>query len=81
MSNIVDYLRNLVCDTISCKGLLKTAGNIETTSTDSDSIKTPGGIESAGTVKVGAYTLPATDGTNGQVLVTNGSGVLTWTTL
>jgi hypothetical protein len=33
------------------------------------------------TVTVGAYTLPATDGTNGQVLVTNGSGVLTWTTL
>ena len=33
------------------------------------------------TVSVGAYTLPATDGTNGQVLVTNGSGVLTWTTL
>ena len=35
----------------------------------------------AGAVKVGAYTLPATDGTAGQVLVTNGSGVLTWTTL
>jgi len=34
----------------------------------------------AGTVTVGAYTLPATDGTNGQVLMTNGSGVLTWTT-
>ncbi len=31
-----------------------------------------------GTVKVGAYTLPATDGTNGQVLKTNGSGGLTW---
>jgi hypothetical protein len=57
------------------------AGKIETTSTATDSIKTAGGIESAGTIKVGAYTLPATDGTNGQVLVTNGSGVLTWTTL
>ena len=34
----------------------------------------------ANTVTVGAYTLPATDGTNGQVLMTNGSGVLTWTT-
>ncbi|QEC69639.1 tail fiber domain-containing protein [Panacibacter ginsenosidivorans] len=31
-----------------------------------------------GTLKVGAYTLPATDGTNGQVLKTNGAGVLTW---
>jgi len=26
------------------------------------------------------WTLPATDGTNGQVLTTNGSGILTWTT-
>lgn len=42
-----------------------------------------GGVDTtfAGAVKVGAYTLPATDGTSGQVLVTNGSGVLTWTTL
>lgn len=31
-----------------------------------------------GTIKVGAYTLPATDGTNGQVLKTNGTGALTW---
>ncbi len=31
-----------------------------------------------GTFKVGAYTFPKTDGTNGQVLKTNGSGVLTW---
>ena len=62
-------------------GLVKASGKIETTSTASDSIKTAGGVESAGTVKVGAYTLPATDGTDGQVLVTNGAGVLTWTTL
>lgn len=32
----------------------------------------------SGTVKVGAYTLPATDGLNGQTLKTNGVGVLTW---
>ncbi|QEC69638.1 hypothetical protein FRZ67_20890 [Panacibacter ginsenosidivorans] len=31
-----------------------------------------------GTLKVGAYTLPATDGTNGQVLKTNGAGALAW---
>ncbi|HAP00584.1 MAG TPA: hypothetical protein DCQ93_01550, partial [Bacteroidetes bacterium] len=31
-----------------------------------------------GNLKVGAYTLPSTDGTNGQVLKTNGAGVLTW---
>ena len=32
----------------------------------------------SGTLKVGAYTLPSTDGTNGQVLKTNGAGILTW---
>ncbi len=31
-----------------------------------------------GNLKVGAYTLPATDGASGQVLKTNGAGVLTW---
>ena len=30
------------------------------------------------TVRVGAYTLPATDGSNNQVLKTNGAGILTW---
>lgn len=29
----------------------------------------------------GSFTFPATDGTNGQVLTTNGSGVLTWSTV
>ena len=31
-----------------------------------------------GTVKVGAYTLPSTDGSSNQVLKTDGSGTLTW---
>lgn len=31
-----------------------------------------------GTLRVGTYTLPNTDGANGQVLKTNGSGTLTW---
>lgn len=31
-----------------------------------------------GTLKVGAYTLPATDGISGQVLKTNGTGSLSW---
>src|SRR5579885_1182713 len=31
-----------------------------------------------GTLKVGAYTLPATDGVSGQILKTDGSGNLTW---
>ena len=38
------------------------------------------GILITGDLTVGAYTLPATDGTAGQVLQTNGSGVLTWVT-
>lgn len=31
-----------------------------------------------GNLKVGAYTFPSTDGTSGQVLKTNGAGVLAW---
>ena len=34
----------------------------------------------AGAVTIGAYTLPNTDGTNGYVLKTDGSGTLTWQT-
>lgn len=34
-----------------------------------------------GTVTVGEYTLPATDGEAGQVLQTDGNGNLTWVTL
>jgi hypothetical protein len=38
--------------------------------------------DAAPTVQVGSatYSLPTTDGTNGQALTTNGSGVLTWST-
>ncbi|SFP67410.1 tail fiber domain-containing protein [Parafilimonas terrae] len=31
-----------------------------------------------GTLKIGTYTLPSTDGTNGQVLTTNGAGAVKW---
>lgn len=34
-----------------------------------------------GTLKIGTYTLPATDGTNGQVLATNGAGTVNWSTV
>jgi len=50
MSNIVDYLRNLVCETISCKGLIKSLGKIETTNTSADRIKTAGGAEIGGNI-------------------------------
>ena len=38
-------------------------------------------LETGTKIKIGAasYALPETDGTNGQVLTTNGSGVLSWT--
>jgi hypothetical protein len=37
-------------------------------------------ISAAGAVTIGAFTLPTTDGTSGQVLATDGSGVATWQT-
>ena len=64
---------------IQSKGLVaQTIDGINTTFAGGISATTG---DFSSTVSVGAYTLPATDGTNGQVLVTNGSGVLTWTTL
>ena len=38
-------------------------------------------IETSGTITAGTITYPNTDGTNGQVLKTNGSGSLSWTTV
>jgi len=35
-------------------------------------------VDATGKLKVGAYTFPSTDGANGQVLKTNGAGILTW---
>jgi hypothetical protein len=35
-------------------------------------------VKTSGTITAGAVTYPKTDGTNGQVLTTNGSGTLTW---
>ena len=32
----------------------------------------------SGSLKIGAYTLPAADGTNNQVLTTNGAGIASW---
>ena len=40
---------------------------------------TPTGVQTTGTVNVnGAYTLPTSDGTNGQVLTTDGAGAVTF---
>ncbi len=35
-------------------------------------------VKTSGTVTAGAVTYPRTDGTNGQILTTNGSGTLSW---
>jgi hypothetical protein len=36
-------------------------------------------VKTSGTITAGAITIPNTDGSNGQVLSTNGSGTLSWT--
>ena len=53
---------------------LRQGGNIKLTTTSS-------GIRTTGTVNVNnAYTLPTADGTNGQVLTTDGAGAVTFAT-
>ena len=37
-----------------------------------------GNVSTTGTLATGGFTLPATDGTNGQALLTNGSGTVAW---
>ncbi len=37
-----------------------------------------GDVNIAGTLTLGDYTFPTTDGSSGQVLITNGSGTLSW---
>ena len=37
-------------------------------------------VETAGSITAGAITIPNTDGTSGQVLTTDGSGILSWST-
>ncbi len=45
---------------------------------DCDQIFSDGNGGTSGTWTVGNYTLPTADGTNGQVLKTNGSGTVSW---
>jgi len=46
--------------------------------TVNNNLTVSGTAEVTGTLKIGAYTLPNTDGTAGQVLKTDGSGAVTW---
>lgn len=43
-----------------------------------DVVVKEGNIDVAGTADIGAYTLPSTDGSDGQMLTTNGSGAVSW---
>jgi hypothetical protein len=52
--------------------------DLQTGGTSRFKVAKSGNAEVAGTLKIGAYTLPSVDGANGQVLKTNGSGVVTW---
>lgn len=45
------------------------------------SVSATGATTISGSLTIGAYTLPNTDGTSGQVLSTNGSGTLAWSTI
>ncbi len=72
------YLQNDGAHTFSYAATGAADGSI--TWVDSLTLGDDGAAAFVSTVTIGAYTLPATDGTNGQVLMTNGSGVLTWTT-
>lgn len=53
-------------------------GNLTSTGTTLMNLDKDANLLVSGTMTVGAFTIPKTDGTNGQVLKTNGSGVLTW---
>lgn len=54
--------------------IVSASNNIQLGNTDVSNVKT------SGTLTAGAVTYPNTDGTNGQVLSTSGSGNLIWTT-
>ncbi len=58
--------------------LQKSGSNVLTASNIGSSVQA---YDSNLTSFVNAFTLPTTDGTNGQVLSTNGSGTISWTTV
>jgi hypothetical protein len=67
---------NLTNATALGYGAIVTADNtVQLGSTSVSNVKT------SGTITAGAITYPKVDGSNGQVLTTNGSGTLAWTTI
>ncbi len=63
---------------ITTTGNLKIGNGTPTNTQDGEDAYIEGNVEVDGTVTVGAYTLPNTDGNNGDILKTDGSGTLTW---
>ena len=75
------YLQDHAAGTKTWVGM-NTAGSVDLHYNGPKKFETTNtGIKVTGTIDVnGAYTLPTADGTNGQVLQTNGSGVLSFAT-
>jgi hypothetical protein len=70
---------NNSADNLVVENLDFTASTISTVSTNSNLILAPNGT---GKVSIGSvYTLPSADGTSGQAIVTNGSGVTSFQTI
>jgi hypothetical protein len=49
-------------------------------SSPTEKLEVTGNLKTSGTITAGAITIPNTDGTPNQVLITNGSGSLSWST-
>ncbi len=69
---------NFGSQNINTTGNLKIGNGTPTNTQDGEDAYIEGNVEVDGTVTVGAYTLPNTDGNNGDILKTDGSGTLTW---
>jgi len=72
--------RNLLIYTNNLQRMVVTStGNVGVgTTSPAFKLDVTGNGNYSGTLKIGAYTLPSTDGSSGQVLKTNGLGTLSW---
>lgn len=67
---------------VNSSNIYNRGGNVGIgTSSPSTTFEVNGNGRFTGSLRVGAYTLPTSDGNNGQVLTTNGSGTITWATV
>ena len=72
-----------VNDSVNISGTLnaKTIVVTNISSEDSTAVSINDGLNVSGTAKINGLTYPSVDGTDGQVLTTNGAGTLTFTTV